>query len=114
MSDFYNRENYVPSSPFSQIVYDIDVCKEYLCIEQGFDFDNNLIWILMDASASYVRNYTQMTDEQLDKHHESSLVFLLILSEFYNNRTISMSTGNAGIFNKMLTKIMKSLKQDWL
>lgn len=112
--NFYTRENYIATAPFTSIIYDLNLCKDYLGIEAEFDYDNNLIWVLMDASASYIRNYTQMSDEQLDQYHESSLVFLMLLSEFYLNRTVSMSTGNNGIFNKMLDKIMKQLKQDWL
>lgn len=114
MSNFYDKDNYVPQEFFSEIIYDIQMCKDFLSIEVDYQVDDNLIWVLMDASASYVRNYTQMSDEELDKNYESSLVFLLILSEFYNNRTISQSTGTNGIYNKMLDKIMKSLKQDWL
>lgn len=113
-NNFYTRENYIATAPFTSIIYDLDLCKDFLGIEQEFTLDNNLIWVLMDASASYVRNYTQMSDEDLDKHHESSLVFLMLMSEFYLNRTVSQSTGNCGIFNKMLDKMMKSLKQDWL
>ena len=113
-NNFFSKENYIPTAPFTSIIYDLDLCKDFLGIEQEFTLDNNLIWVLMDASASYIRNYTQMTDGQLDQHHESSLVFLMLLSEFYLNRTVSLSTGNNGIYNKQLDKIIKSLKQDWL
>lgn len=113
-NNFYTKQNYVATAAFTEIIYDIDLCKDYLGIEYDFKEDNNLIWVLMDASASYIRNYTCMLDSDLDKHHEATLVFLMLLSEFYNNRTISMSTGDAGIFNKMLNKMMISLKTDWL
>ena len=90
-NNFYTKDNYIATAPFTSIIYDLDLCKDFLGIEQEFILDNNLIWVLMDASASYVRNYTQMSDENLDQHHESSLVFLMLLSEFYLNRTVSLS-----------------------
>lgn len=113
-NNFFSKENYIATAKFTEIIYDIDLAKSFLGIEYDFHEDDTLIWVLADASASYIRNYTQMTDGQLDQHHESSLVFLMLLSEFYLNRTVSLSTGNNGIFNRMLDKIMKSLKQDWL
>ena len=113
-NNFFSKENYIPTSKFTEIIYDINLAKSFLGIEYDFHEDDTLIWVLMDASSSYVRNYTQMSDEDLNKYHESSLVFLMLMSEFYLNRSVSLSTGNNGIFNKMLDKIMKSLKQDWL
>lgn len=111
---FYNKDNYVPSRPFSEIIYDLECVKDYLAITPDETFDDNLIIVIMDASASYVEDYTQLSREELDKHYQSSLIFLLIVSELYNNRTISLSTGNSGIYNKLLDKMMINLKNDWL
>lgn len=89
--NFFTKDNYVPTAKFTEIIYDLNMVKDFLAIEYEFNEDNNMIWILMDASASYIRNYTSMTDDELDKHHESTLVFLMLVAEFYNNRTVSMS-----------------------
>lgn len=114
MSNFYNKENYVPSRPFSEIIYDLTTVKDYLAITVDETYDDNLLIVIMDSSASYIEDYTQMSREQLDKHYQSSLIFLLIVSELYNNRSVSLSTGTNGIYNKLLDKMMINLKQDWL
>ena len=106
--------NYAPNRVFSEIIYDIDVVKDYLAICQDDDYDDTLLYIIMDSASSYIEDYTQMKREDLDKHYQSSLIFLLIVSELYNNRTISLSTGTNGIYNKLLDKMLVNLKQDWL
>lgn len=113
-NNFYNKDNYVPSQPFSEIIYNLEITKDFLAITPDENFDDNLIVVIMDATASYVEDYTGLSREELDKHYQSSLIFLLIVSELYNNRTVSLSTGNSGIYNRLLDKMMVSLKDDWL
>lgn len=108
------NKNFVPTNKFSEIVTNIDVVKDYLGLVPEFTFDDMLIMTICEASASYILDYTQLTIEELDKHLQSSLIFLLIVSELYNNRAISLSTGSNGIYNKLLDKLMIGLKNNWL
>lgn len=114
MSDLFNRDGFMPSEPFSEVIQDIHYVKDYLGLTLDFTYDDNLIYLIMSASASYILDYTQLTIEELDKHYQSSLIFLIICSELYLNRTASLSTGNNGIYNKLLDKMMVNLKNDWL
>ena len=110
----FDKEGFVPSMAFSEIIEDIQYVKDYLGLMPDFTLDNNLIYVIMDASASYICDYTQLSIEELDKHPQSSLIFLIICSELYLNRTVALSTGNSGIYNKLLDKMMINLKNDWL
>lgn len=127
MSNFYNEDNtipnedvvdkkdlYTPNETFSEIIQDISTVKDYLSITQDDTYDDNLLYIIMDSASCFILDYTQLKIEELDKHYQSSLIFLLIVSELYNNRTISLSTGTNGIYNKLLDKMLINLKNDWL
>ncbi|MBP3707097.1 MAG: phage gp6-like head-tail connector protein [Clostridia bacterium] len=87
---FFNNDNY-PTRKFSEIIDDIQSVKDYLGIVPEETFDDVLIEIIMNASASYIIDYTQLTIEELDKHYQSSLIFLIICSEMFLNRTASLS-----------------------
>lgn len=110
----FDKDGFMPSAPFSEIIEDITLVKDYLNITLDDTYNDNLLYVIMNASASYIIDYTQLTIEELDKHLQSSLIFLMICSEMYLNRTISLSTGNSGIYNKLLDKMMINLKNDWL
>ena len=114
MKDFFKDNKYYCVGTFSQIAFNLDIVKDYLGIELMFEYDNQLIELIMEASASYVLDYTQLSVEELDNHNQASVIFLMICSELYNNRQISLSTGNAGIYNKLLDKMLVNLKTDWL
>lgn len=110
----FDKEGFMPSAPFSEIIGDIQYVKDYLNITLDDTYNDNLLYVIMDASAQYIIDYTQLSIEELDKHLQSSLIFLIICSELFLNRTASLSTGNNGIYNKLLDKMMINLKSDWL
>lgn len=110
----FDKEGFIPSAPFSEIIGDINLVKDYLNITLDDTYNDNLLYVIMDTSASYIIDYTQLSIEELDKHLQSSLIFLIICSELFLNRTASLSTGNNGIYNKLLDKMMINLKSDWL
>ena len=110
----FDKEGFIPSAPFSEIIGDISLVKDYLNITLDDTYNDNLLYVIMDASAQYIIDYTQLSIEELDKHLQSSLIFLIICSELFLNRTASLSTGNNGIYNKLLDKMMINLKSDWL
>lgn len=88
--------------------------KDYLSVEIEYTFDDNLIYTIMGSVAKHVIGYTSMSILELDENSQSVLIFLLIVSELYNVRLVNLGTGTSGIYNKMLDKLMVSLKQDWL
>ena len=110
----FDKEGFIPSAPFSEIIGDLSLVKDYLNITLDDTYNDNLLYVIMDASAQYIIDYTQLSIEELDKHLQSSLIFLIICSELFLNRTASLSTGNNGIYNKLLDKMMINLKSDWL
>lgn len=114
MKDFFKDNNYVPIGTFSEIAFNLDIVKDFLGIELSFTYDNQLIELIMESACSFVLDYTQLSAEELDKHNQASIIFLMICNELYSTRAINISTGNAGIYNKLLDKMLVNLKNDWL
>lgn len=114
MKDFFQNNKYYCVGTFSQVAFNLDVVKDYLNVELMFEYDNQLIELIMEASASYILDYTQLSAEELDNHNQASVIFLMICSELYNNRQIALSTGTAGIVNRLLSDMLIGLKNDWL
>ena len=67
----------------------LDVAKEYL--RQDSSADDKLITLMLSSAKNYVVNYTGQTLENLEKYEDVSLAVLLLLAQFYDNRTISIT-----------------------
>ena len=68
---------------------DLPLVKEYL--RQDGDEDDRLILAIIEASKSYIRNYIGQSQEQLEEHEDITIVVLVLVAEFYDNRTINVN-----------------------
>lgn len=68
---------------------DLSLVKEYL--RQDGDEDDRLIIAIIEASKSYICNYTGQSIEQLEEHEDVTVAVLVLIAEFYNNRTINVN-----------------------
>ena len=91
MKDFFEKNKYSCIGTFSQIAFNLDIVKDYLGVELMFTYDNQLIELIMESACSYILDYTQLSAEELDNHNQASVIFLMLCSELYNNRQISLS-----------------------
>ena len=68
---------------------DLSLVKEYL--RQDGDEDDRLIIAIIEASKSYICNYTGQSIEQLEEHEDVTVAVLVLIAEFYDNRTINVN-----------------------
>ena len=65
------------------------------------DENDPAIEIVKEAAVGYVRSYTGLTDEELDKHEDLALAVLIVASDMYDNRSATAKEANA---NKTLER----------
>lgn len=68
---------------------DLSLVKGYL--RQDGDEDDRLIIAIIEASKSYICNYTGQSIEQLEEHEDVTVAVLVLIAEFYDNRTINVN-----------------------
>ena len=50
--------------------------------------------VLLSAAKSYVRGYTGLSDEELDQHEDITVALLVLCSDMYENRLVTVESGN--------------------
>lgn len=83
---------------------DLPLVKEYL--RQDGDEDDRLITAIIDASKSYICNYTGQSIEQLEEHEDITIAVLVLIAEFYDNRTINVNDRLNLRMNSMLESLL--------
>lgn len=68
---------------------DLPLLKEYL--RQDGDEDDRLIQAIIEASKSYVCNYTGQSIDQLEEYEDVTIAVLVLIAEFYDNSTINVN-----------------------
>ena len=69
----------------------------------AYEEDIDLIEVYKDAAKSYIKNYTGLSDEELDKYDDLTTAYLCIISDMYDNRTFTVDSDKN---NRMLQSIM--------
>jgi len=64
--------------------------NEYLRVEG----EDNLVNTLLTASKIFVKNYTGLSDEQLDVYEDLTVVIMILCSEMYDNRQFTLNYKN--------------------
>ena len=62
--------------------------KDYLNIMH--DEDDTLIRSILYGTRAYIKNYTGLTTENMDKYDELSITLFVIASEMYDNRLMTV------------------------
>ena len=79
----------------------LETVKDYLKVEN--DIEDGLIDNILTASKNYVKNYTGLTDEEIDKKEDITLVVLVLANEMYSNREYTVEKN---ILNPVITSIL--------
>lgn len=87
---------------FSEINF--DVVKEYLVVDDTEKFE---IEIYIASAKSYVKTYANMTDDELDENEYYVAPTLMLISSFYENKTVEM-TGKVNVAFKSLLTLGKN------
>lgn len=83
---------------------DLPLVKEYL--RQDRDEDDRLIQAIIEASKSHVCNYTGQRIDQLEEYEDVAIAVLVLIAEFYDNRTISVNDRLNFRINMMLESLL--------
>ena len=70
---------------------DVDFMKRYLRIDEDFDDDDVELQLFLDIAKSCVIEHTEMTEDELDNIHFSTILLLKFAADFYNDRTAKYS-----------------------
>lgn len=68
----------------------------------AYEEDYMTVEILLKASKSYVKSYTGLTDEQLDKHEDIAVAVMVLCNEMYENRTFSVDNDKVNVVIKSI------------
>ena len=68
---------------------DVPFVKEYL--RQDGDEDDKLIGAILEGAKDYIVKYTGQSLEQLEESEDLTIAVLVLVAEFYDNRTISVN-----------------------
>ena len=79
----------------------LETVKDYLKVEN--DIEDGLIDNILTASKNYVKNYTGLTDEEIDKKEDITLAVLVLANEMYSNREYTVEKN---ILNPVITSIL--------
>lgn len=58
---------------------------------------------LLSAARAFVRSYTRMTDEEIDEHDDISAAVLVLCSDMYDNRQLTVASDKV---NNVVTSIL--------
>lgn len=76
--------------------------KNYLHVYH--DEDNNLITAILAASKAFVKNYTGLSNDNLDISEDLSMAVFILATELYDNRTYTVD--NASV-NPVIQSILE-------
>ena len=68
---------------------DVSFAKEYL--RQDGEEDDKLIGAILEGAKDYIVKYTGQSLEQLEESEDLVIAVLVLCTEFYDNRTISVN-----------------------
>lgn len=61
---------------------------EYLRLDEVTDSENNTLAMLISIATSFVKSYTGLDDDGVDKYPEFVIVVLILCQDMWDNRTM--------------------------
>ena len=83
---------------------DVPFVKEYL--RQDGDEDDRLIGAILEGAKDYIVKYTGQSIDQLEEGEDLTIAVLVLVTEFYDNRTISVNERINLRINSMLESLI--------
>lgn len=79
------------------IVSNIEISdvKDYLRTDEETGLE-----VFLNAAKGFVKNYTGLTDEEIDKHEDISAAVFALIGEMYDNRVYTVQTDKVNPFVK--------------
>ena len=63
---------------------------EYTRIDEPDESEKKLLDAIQAAAVSYASSYTGLNAEELDKHEDITIAVLALISDMYDNRSVSV------------------------
>ena len=79
---------------------DEGMVAEYLRLDE---YEDEQITPLLVAAKDYIRSYTGLDDEEIDKHEDFYIVVMVLCQDMYDNRCMYMEKNNK---NKVVQTIL--------
>ena len=79
----------------------IDNLKEYAVVNHSLD--DKLFANILSASKAYIKGYTGLDDETLDKKEDLAIALMILANEMYDNRAYTVDNDKA---NKIVNSIL--------
>ncbi|MDB8794275.1 head-tail connector protein [Romboutsia sp. 1001216sp1] len=89
----------------------IEHCKKHLNIEEDFKEDDSLINLCLYSAKDYVKTYTSLSEEKLDKIPSINIAVLLLVTDMYSKRSATEQVSNKVNF---VLKSILDMNRVWL
>lgn len=87
----------------------IDITKKFLRID--YDHDDELIGIISESAKGYIRSFTGLSDERLDKYPEVVHAYICLCSDMYDNNAVTVTNGRD---NPTVRQILMSIAENYV
>ena len=74
-----------------------------------YDDDMDLIKLYKESAKSYIKSYTGLDDDGINKYEDLTIVYLNLISDMYDNRSFTVENDKE---NKMILCIMKDITKE--
>lgn len=65
-----------------------DSVSEYLRLDEVSEDEKNTLTMLISVATSFIKSYTGLDDDGVDKYHEFVIVVLILCQDLWDNRTM--------------------------
>lgn len=66
----------------------LEYVTQYLRIDDVNDTETKEIESLMESALQYITAYTGLTEEELDKHEDITVAYLVLIQDMFDNRNL--------------------------
>lgn len=63
----------------------------------AYEEDGKILEVFKDASISYIKSYTGLTDEEINKMDDITIALLVLVNGMYDYRSIEADKGNVNV-----------------
>lgn len=69
-----------------------DSVSEYLRLDEVSEEEKNTLTMLISVATSFIKSYTGLDDDGVDKYHEFVIVVLILCQDMWDNRTMHVDS----------------------
>lgn len=66
----------------------VESVADYLRLDEVSEDEKNTLTMLISVATSFIKSYTGLDDDGVDKYHEFVIVVLILCQDMWDNRTM--------------------------